>query len=344
MPEQLNQRLLAELQQIETIIQQDKQHYLRTEILSHISFKQQSFPIYALSMGSTDINSPCITYVGGVHGLERIGTQVVLTFLQTLLSRLQWDLTFEDMLQRVRIVFLPLLNPVGMLNHTRSNGQGVDLMRNAPVNCQEKAVYLGGGHRISPRLPWYRGKENEPMQVEAQTLCDFISQQILPSPFSLVLDCHSGFGCHNQIWFPYAKSRIKPIKHLGEIYYLRKLFFETYPYQNYKFEPQSQHYLTHGDLWDHIYAQSLQHNNTFLPLTLEMGSWRWIRKNPLQLRKSLGLFHPIKPHRTNRVLRGHLILMEFLLHTTLSHKKWLNDSHTQLMKKEAMELWYHDSL
>ncbi|PKM10917.1 MAG: hypothetical protein CVV13_11155 [Gammaproteobacteria bacterium HGW-Gammaproteobacteria-3] len=36
---------------------------------------------------------------------------------------------------------------------------------------------------------------------------------------------------------------------------------------------------------------------------------------------SIGLFHPIKPHRINRVLRGHLVLMEFLLHATLSYKK-----------------------
>lgn len=180
------------------------------------------------------------------------------------------------------------------------------------------------------------------MQTEAQTLCDFIIGKVLTSPFSLVLDCHSGFGYHNQIWFPYAKSRVQPIHHIGEIYYLRELFFQTYPYQNYRFEPQSQHYLTHGDLWDYLYEQSLAYNNVFLPLTLEMGSWRWIRKNPMQLRKSLGFFHPIKPHRINRVLRGHLVLMEFLLHATLSYKKWLNKSHTSEMAKVAMELWYGD--
>ena len=133
------------------------------------------------------------------------------------------------------------------------------------------------------------------------------------------------------------------IKHLGEVNYLRNLFLQTYPYQNYKFEPQSQHYLTHGDLWDHLYIQSLNSNNIFLPLTLGMSSWRWIRKNPLQLRNPLGLFHPIKPHRINRVLRGHLILMEFLIHATLSYEKWLNESHTESMTQEAMELWYHES-
>jgi len=306
-------------------------------VLGHIPYKEQLFPVYALSLGSTAVNTPCITFVGGVHGLERIGTQVVVTFLETLLARLRWDMSFEDLLQQVRIIFLPLINPVGMVNQTRSNGQGVDLMRNAPVDCLESALYLGGGHRISDKLPWYRGKLGDAMQMEAQLLCDFITKEVLPAPFSLVLDCHSGFGFHNQIWFPYAKTRLEPIKHIGEIYYLRELFFQTYPYQNYKFEPQSQHYLTHGDIWDHLYQQSLQQNNIFLPLTLEMGSWRWIRKNPLQLTQALGLFHPIKPHRVNRVLRGHLVLMEFLLHATLSYKKWLSESDSKIMTQRAME-------
>nr|WP_305907010.1 hypothetical protein [Methylomarinum sp. Ch1-1]MDP4519727.1 hypothetical protein [Methylomarinum sp. Ch1-1] len=124
---------------------------------------------------------------------------------------------------------------------------------------------------------------------------------------------------------------------------MRKLFQQTYPYQNYRFEPQSQHYLTHGDLWDYLYQQSLDSDTIFLPLTLEMGSWRWIRKNPLQLRRSLGLFHPIKPHRINRVLRGHLVLMEFLLHATLSYQQWLNKSHTREMERQALALWYPDA-
>lgn len=48
------------------------------------------------------------------------------------------------------------------------------------------------------------------------------------------------------------------------------------------FEPQSQQYLTHGDLWDHLYLRALTGHpgHLFLPLTLEMGSWLWVKKNP----------------------------------------------------------------
>lgn len=338
------QERLPELRQIEALIQRDHQEYLNSKILCHIPYGNAQIPIYALTLGDTSTSLPSITLVGGIHGLERIGTQVILAFLETLLERLHWDLCFSDILKRVRLNILPLINPTGMLNHTRANGQGVDLMRNAPIDSTEKTVWLGGGHRLSPKLPWYRGRQDEAMQTEAQVLCDYIQTEVLTSPFNVVLDCHSGFGYHNFIWFPYANSRLRPIKHLGEVYYLRKLFLQTYPYQNYRFEPQSQHYLTHGDLWDYLYLQSLAHDTIFLPLTLEMGSWRWIRKNPLQLRRSLGLFHPIKPHRINRVLRGHLVLMEFLLHATLSYQKWLNASHTREMEKQALALWYPDVL
>jgi Zinc carboxypeptidase len=334
---------LPELQQIETIIQYEKKEFLSHKILCHVRCDNDLLPVYALTLGNRSAGIPCITFVAGIHGLERIGTQVVLTFLETLLERLDWDLAFSDIMQRVRINVLPLINPVGMLNYTRSNGRGIDLMRNAPIDSDEKTIWLGGGHRISSLLPWYRGKAGDAMETEAQALCDYITNEVLPAPFSLILDCHSGFGFRNQIWFPYAKSRIEPIKHLREVYYLRKLFMHTYPHQDYLFGPQSKHYLSHGDLWDYLYLKSLAGNNIFLPLTLEMGSWRWIRKNPLQLRKLQGFYHPIKPHRLNRVLRGHLVLMEFLLHATLSYKNWLHKSHVLEVEQQAMALWYHDS-
>lgn len=334
----LNQ-LLPELQQIEAIIH-DNKTYLCAKVLCRVLRNDDLLPVYALTLGNSARDIPCITYVAGIHGLERIGTQVIIAFLEGLLERLKWDRVLAEVLQRVRINILPLVNPVGMLSHTRANGQGVDLMRNAPVDSYEKTILLAGGHRISSVLPWYRGRTNDPMQPEAQALCDFIVQEVLPAPFSLVLDCHSGFGFRNQIWFPYARSRLEPIKHLKEVCSLRKLFMQTYPHQDYLFEPQSQHYLVHGDLWDFLYLKSLESGNIFLPLTLEMGSWRWIRKNPLQLRQLQGLYHPIKPHRLSRVLRSHLILMEFLLHAALSYQNWINQSDAEELEQQALALWY----
>lgn len=329
-----------EFEQIEAILQEDNAAHIHSQVLCQVSRDNDRLPVYALTIGKSGPNVPCVTYVAGIHGLERIGTQVVIAFLEGLLERLKWDRVLVEILSRVRIHFLPIVNPIGMLNKTRANGQGVDLMRNAPVESKEKTILLAGGHRISSVLPWYRGKASDSMQPEAQALCDFIAKEVLSAPFSLVLDCHSGFGFRNQIWFPYARSRLEPIKHLKEVCYLRKLFMQTYPHQDYLFEPQSQHYLVHGDLWDFLYLKSLESDNVFLPLTLEMGSWRWIRKNPLQLHQLLGLYHPIKPHRLNRVLRSHLILMEFLLHATFSYQGWIKNSDAGELEQQALTHWY----
>lgn len=96
--------LLPELHQIEAIVKQNRD-VLTSEVLCKISDNQQTLPIYVLKLETTRRNAPCISYVGGIHGLERIGTQVVLSFLETLLERMKWDKVFEDILNRVRIIF-----------------------------------------------------------------------------------------------------------------------------------------------------------------------------------------------------------------------------------------------
>lgn len=296
-----------------------------------------------MAMGSESPDVPCLAFVGGVHGLERVGAEVVLAFMDTLVQRLTWDHSLITGLEQLRVLFIPVLNPVGYERNTRSNGNHVDLMRNAPLDAESRAPWLVGGHRLHPRIPWYRGRKHEPMQAEAQVLCDFIRQELFPAPFSMVLDCHSGFGFEDRLWFPYAYSK-KPIPHLGETYALKQLLNQTYPHLNYIFEPQARHYTTHGDLWDYLYLESLQNTGTFLPLTMEMGSWRWVKKNPLQLASIDGLFNPVKPHRLKRALRGHTVLMEFLIRAVRAYQNWLpQDQQRDYYQGEAMAHWYGNS-
>ncbi len=330
--------LLPELEQCEQLIAQAPPS-LQVEQLALLPHMLQQLPLYALSLGRRDAAAPAVVLVGGVHGLERIGTQVVLAYLQTLLQRLPWDLCLQHTLAHCCIYFIPLLNPVGMANGWRANGNRVDLMRNAPVECTEGAAWLVGGQRISRALPWHRGR-SDAMETESRALVGFIQRELFKRPFSVVLDCHSGFGHTDRLWFPYAKSRRQPIVHLAEMYRLRELLFQTYPHQNYIFEPQAQHYLCHGDLWDYLYGLSLQHNTTMLPLTLEMGSWNWVRKNPFQLLSSLGMFHPVKPHRVKRVLRSHLILINFLINSAMSYQNWLPLASREQLTTQATQLWY----
>lgn len=90
-----------------------------------------------------------------------------------------------------------MVNPVGIMLGTRSNGNGVDLMRNSPIKCSgERTLY--SGHRLSPRLPWYQGSP-EIMETEALALCDMVRRFVFPSKLAFVLDLHSGFGIHDRL-------------------------------------------------------------------------------------------------------------------------------------------------
>ena len=236
---------------------------------------------------------------------------------------------------------MPLINPGGMWLSTRGNPNGVDLMRNAPIEAEGKVPFLLGGHRISPRLPWYRGAEGAEMEIETQALIGVVQQELLTHPFSIAVDCHSGFGLRDRVWFPHAHS-MHPIEHMADIIALEELFHQTHPNTRYQFEPQSMHYQTHGDVWDYLYLQAMQNkNNIFLPLTLEMGSWLWVKKNPRQLFSLQGLFNPIVEHRLHRVLRRHTVWLDFLMRATAGHENWLVCGPKRCrMQEQGVRRWY----
>src|SRR5665811_2219202 len=247
---------LPELIELERLLELGRDH-LEVRVACEVSAGDKRFPIYQLALGNPDPKLPAIGFFGGVHGLERIGTQVLLYFLRGLLTRLEWDNSLHHMLQNVRLVFMPLINPGGMWQSTRCNPQGVDLMRNAPIDAADKVPFLLGGHRISPRLPWYRGAAGAEMESENQALCSIVREELLARPFSIAVDCHSGFGLRDRVWFPHAHS-VNPIAHLADILTLEELFQQAYPNNKYLFEPQSLQYRTHGDVWDYLYLQAQQ--------------------------------------------------------------------------------------
>lgn len=329
-----------ELDELEAIINDDAAG-LEVRVACEVDAGDRRFPVYVVSLGNPDPTIPCVGFFGGFHGLERIGTEVVLVYLKSLLVRLRWDSVLHRELESVRLVFMPLVNPGGMWRGTRANGNGVDLMRNAPVESTESIPFLIGGQRISARLPWYRGALGAPMEVESQAVCDVVEQELLVRNFSLAVDCHSGFGLHDRIWFPYAHTAL-PIAHLPEIHCLKEIFDQTYTNHNYLFEPQSRQYRTHGDIWDYLYRRALDRpENIFIPLTLEMGSWLWVKKNPRQLLSRHGIFNPLIDHRLQRVLRRHLSWLDFLGRAAAGYRRWLPTGEMrQWHHEQALGRWY----
>lgn len=62
----------------------------RLDVLSRGEVRSgaQTFQIYTASIGSREPDAPAVGFFAGIHGLERIGSQVVLHYLKALLFRL----------------------------------------------------------------------------------------------------------------------------------------------------------------------------------------------------------------------------------------------------------------
>jgi len=316
---------------------------LQARTLGEVACLGQRLPLQVVTLGNPDPGVPAVGFFGGFHGLELIGAEVVLAYLRHLAGRLAWDASLHQQLESVRLVFMPLVNPGGMLRGTRANPNGIDLMRNAPVDSPERVPWLVGGQRIGPSLPWFRGAPDQPMEPENRAVCEVVASEFLARRFSLTVDCHSGFGVHDRIWIPYAHTRT-PIEHLPEMHALKDLLQATLCHHRYIFEPQSSQYLAHGDLWDHLYRQAqADPGRIFLPMTLELGSWTWVKKNPRQLFSALGIFNPLIEHRQHRVLRAHLPLLEFLVRAAGSHRRWLpTGPEREDQRARALAHWYPD--
>jgi hypothetical protein len=333
--------LLPALAELQDLIDLGGSH-LQQRVVHEVELGDDRLPLHVVTLGNPGPDVPAIGIFGGVHGLERIGAEVALAFLRSLVMRLSWDGVLHRQLESLRMVFMPLVNPAGMALGTRANARGVDLMRNAPVEAVARVPFLIGGQRLSAALPWYRGALGDPMEAENLAVCEVVEAELLARPFSLVVDCHSGFGLRDRIWFPHAHTR-EPIRHLAELWALNGILDEAHTHHRYVMEPQSRQYLAHGDIWDHLYLRAAATPaRTFLPLTLEMGSWLWVKKNPRQLFSRHGIFNPLIAHRQQRVLRTHVNWLDFMARAVASYRRWVpvDDTERELFGRQARARWY----
>lgn len=316
--------------------------FVQCETLAEIKYQKESYPLYAFTIGSHHPEAPTLFISGGVHGIERVGAQLAWSLLKTTIDRLVWDRAHQELFKNIRLVIVPLVNPVGYKKFKRSNGNNVDLMRNSPVVAIDRTPFLVGGQRYTDFLPWYQGNADQ-MEVETTAVAKKFIESTEKSKAVISIDFHSGFGMKDRLWFPYSYTKT-PFEHLPEMHAFSKLFEDTYPFHIYKIEPQSSGYLINGDLWDYLYIELKKKNPgvVFLPMTLEMGSWTWVKKNPWQLFSREGIFNPIKEHRLKRTYRRHTLLFDFLLKALYSHTVWskqdsaIRNQHAQWAK----EKWY----
>lgn len=317
---------LTELKEIRSLCQM-KDSLMETIELCRVQTEDTSFPVQAFVFGSKEPTAPTIGLFGGVHGLEKIGTHLVINYIHSLIKQLHWNNDLRTVLEHSRIVAIPLINPGGMAHGRRCNPNGVDLMRNSPIEADsDSRSFLLSGHRVSKKLPWYQGEEGSVLELEAQSVIDFVEKYMFESEVSIALDFHSGFGVRDRLWFPWAKTKA-PCPDQLSVQNIKDLLDETFPFHSYIIEQQSASYTISGDLWDHAYQLHLnkfpERKKIFIPWTLEMGSWTWVKKNPIQVFEQGGFFNPIKEHRYDRTMRRHLQLID-LFHKFIRNKNaWI---------------------
>jgi len=140
----LRATMLPELSELQAIVAAGDAH-LQQRTLCEVAVGDTTYPVLAITLGNPSPEVPAVGFFGGVHGLERIGAEVVIAHLASLVMRLRWDSSLHRQLEALRLVFVPVVNPGGMAQATRANPNGVDLMRNAPIDADDSVAFLVGG-------------------------------------------------------------------------------------------------------------------------------------------------------------------------------------------------------
>jgi hypothetical protein len=300
------------LAEIESFLTQYRNDIVHSKVET-IQSEDGAFDIHLIELcgdHTAPKNGYTLLLVAGVHGLEWIGVTVLLHHLTHLIETSRWNAGVRSMINSARIIAIPALNPTGIFQGRRATAQGIDLMRNAPIQAEAAIPFLGG-HTLSPVLPYYRGTGE--LAPESRALIRVVENLLETSTGVVALDLHSGFGAKDRVWTPWSMTSAPPpySEHYSA---LERALNDSFPDHIYTFERQSDSYQTHGDLWDFLLVQNIKRNGPlFMPLTLEMGSWNWLKKAPWNAFTKLGWFHPLAPHRIQRACRRHLTLLDFLV-------------------------------
>lgn len=224
----------AQLQDTLTQWAASKPALVRLETIGH---SHQGRPILAVRLAAGP-SERRILFVGGIHGLERVGVAMVLHLLGTLLRGYGGDPRITSLLGRVEVWGVPLANPDGYAAGRRPNARGVDLNRN-----------FGVGFATSPLATWRRwpfyGGPSPYSEPESQALKAFAERQ----RFAIALSFHSFGGLIN---YPYGHTRRPP----PDAPLLRAIAQEMrrrQPYERYAVRPLSWLYCPRGCLEDDLY-------------------------------------------------------------------------------------------
>jgi len=242
-------------------------------ILGSVSYNGKSYLIRYFKH-ITSPKKPTIVITANIHGIEKISSLVASDFCKKMKKL--------GKKAPVNFVCVPCLNPFGLANKTRCNGNDVDLMRNSPLKIPNKTFFFGG-QNWSKKLPYFQGKKLEKENAIYLKLMKKIWAATKGPIFHI--DIHSGFGWKTSIWPPHTRS-FKSKRN-------KKLFlpFQKMADQNgmkYSDIP----YNISGDMLDYLYE--LSPRNRAAATTMEIGTWKWIYTMPWRIGLASNWFNPPK--------------------------------------------------
>jgi carboxypeptidase T len=211
-------------------------------------------PIEVIRISSSDKDVPRVLFVGGIHGLEKVGVEMVIRLMDRLLEGHGTDQRITTMLEQRQVWLVPVLNPDGYATSRRKNARGVDLNRNFAVG------FSSPGSASRWRLwPFYAGPSpySEP---ETRAIKDLTARV----PFSIALSFHSFGGLIN---FPYGHTRT-PAKDNKLFRAISQEMRKRQPHEKYAARQLSWLYKPKGSLEDDLY----EHGGT-LAFLIEMMRW-----------------------------------------------------------------------
>lgn len=264
-----------------------------------------------------------IVLLSANHGLERFTTQLHCAFLEQLREK--------DIQHSFTLRWVPIVNMSGFLYGWRSNHHGVDLLRDYDHQAPNPHwVSIGSGHRISPKLPYYRWEPGR-VEFENRVLDAFLTYIHKQSALTFVLDLHTWIEASELNEFKSGLRRPNTLQaedpHREYYHILNQALTAA---QN-KEQPTLKHkrqfagspYGSHGDSADHRHmlfnTQENQWAHPMLLSTLEIPMPR--RKLPHRWhtlsKRADAIFNP-PPKIKEQMLQAHLQLMHVLVETVVN--------------------------
>lgn len=165
-----------------------------------IGLTHQQRPIEAIRISAAQGKVPRLLCIGGIHGSEWVGTEMVLQLMNKLVSEYGKNQRITDLVNEREIWLIPIVNPDGFVRRQRKTAQGVDLNRNFGVGFSNKGL-------LERWKRWLHYPGPYPFsEPETQALKTFVERH----DFVASISFHSFGGV---IYFPYGHKRQKTKDH-----------------------------------------------------------------------------------------------------------------------------------